>query len=207
MDEERIVHEEYKIWKKNCPLLYDVVVTNALVWPSLTCQWLPEKKVLPGSKFAELFAAYANKQDDGTYGSELDALRAVLSRDDKSPTVEEQSIAAQEMKKLLPNFWPLFAPTAPHEDPWPQYEIQKRPPLTNMDGKVVFVAATLDPATTYEDTVNLARDMNSAVITRVGATHTSFGASKCVRDVVISVFAKELQLLSTTKPIVCEQGE
>jgi hypothetical protein len=179
---------------------------NAQTYPVLATA-INEALSGSGSKFAELFAAYANKQDDGTYGSELDALRAVLSRDDKSPTVEEQSIAAQEMKKLLPNFWPLFAPTAPHEDPWPQYEIQKRPPLTNMDGKVVFVAATLDPATTYEDTVNLARDMNSAVITRVGATHTSFGASKCVRDAVISVFAKELQLLSTTKPIVCEQGE
>ena len=179
---------------------------NAQTYPVLATA-INEALAGSGSKFAELFAAYANKQDDGTYGSELDALRAVLSRDDKSPTVEEQSIAAQEMKKLLPNFWPLFAPTAPHEDPWPQYKIQERPPLTNMDGKVVFVAATLDPATTYEDTVNLARDMNSAVITRVGATHTSFGASKCVKDAVISVFRGELQLLSTTKPIVCDQGE
>ena len=160
-----------------------------------------------GSKFAELFAAYANKQDDGTYGSELDALRAVLSRDEKSPTIEEQSRAAGEMKKLLPNLWPLFAPTAPHDDPWPQYAIKERPPLLNMDGKVVFVAATLDPATTYEDTVSLARDMSSAVITRVGATHTSFGASKCVRDTVIAVLTGGLELLSTTKPIVCEQGE
>ena len=40
--EERIVNEEYKIWKKNTPFLYDLVMTHALEWPSLTAQWLPE---------------------------------------------------------------------------------------------------------------------------------------------------------------------
>ena len=33
---------EYKIWKKNTPFLYDLVMTHALEWPSLTVQWLPE---------------------------------------------------------------------------------------------------------------------------------------------------------------------
>ena len=40
--EERVVNEEYKIWKKNTPFLYDMVMTHALEWPSLTSQWLPE---------------------------------------------------------------------------------------------------------------------------------------------------------------------
>ncbi|GAB4819128.1 hypothetical protein N2152v2_006174 [Parachlorella kessleri] len=40
---ERLVNEEYKIWKKNCPFLYDLVITHALEWPSLTVQWLPKK--------------------------------------------------------------------------------------------------------------------------------------------------------------------
>eukprot|EP00250_Pteridium_aquilinum_P013718 c21529_g1_i1 orf=300-1274(-) len=39
--EERQVNEEYKIWKKNTPFLYDLVITHALEWPSLTVQWLP----------------------------------------------------------------------------------------------------------------------------------------------------------------------
>lgn len=29
------------MWKKNSPYLYDLVMTSALEWPSLTCQWLP----------------------------------------------------------------------------------------------------------------------------------------------------------------------
>lgn len=41
--EERLVNEEYKIWKKNTPFLYDLVITHALEWPSLTVQWLPDK--------------------------------------------------------------------------------------------------------------------------------------------------------------------
>ena len=40
-EQERLISEEYKIWKKNTPFLYDLVVTKALEWPALTCQWLP----------------------------------------------------------------------------------------------------------------------------------------------------------------------
>lgn len=37
------VSEEYKIWKKNAPFLYDLVITHILEWPSLTCCWVPER--------------------------------------------------------------------------------------------------------------------------------------------------------------------
>jgi len=40
--EERLINEEYKIWKKNTPFLYDLLMTHALEWPSLTVQWLPD---------------------------------------------------------------------------------------------------------------------------------------------------------------------
>ena len=42
---ERLINEEYKIWKKNTPFLYDLVITKALEWPSLTCQWLPVRSM------------------------------------------------------------------------------------------------------------------------------------------------------------------
>ena len=44
--QERMIDAEYKIWKKNTPFLYDFVLTHSLEWPSLTCQWLPNKRVL-----------------------------------------------------------------------------------------------------------------------------------------------------------------
>ncbi len=40
----RLLNEEYKIWKKNTPFLYDLVVAHALEWPSLTVEWLPVKE-------------------------------------------------------------------------------------------------------------------------------------------------------------------
>ena len=51
--EERMVAEEYKIWKKNTPFLYDLVVTHALEWPSLTVQWLPDRVEDPGKDYSK----------------------------------------------------------------------------------------------------------------------------------------------------------
>ena len=40
--EDQARAEAYRIWKKNTPFLYDMVVTHSLEWPSLSVQWLPE---------------------------------------------------------------------------------------------------------------------------------------------------------------------
>lgn len=39
--EEKVINEEYKIWKRNAPFLYNLAITHALEWPSLTAEWLP----------------------------------------------------------------------------------------------------------------------------------------------------------------------
>ena len=51
--EERMIDAEYKIWKKNTPYLYDFVLTHSLEWPSLTCQWLPTVRSVPGDHATE----------------------------------------------------------------------------------------------------------------------------------------------------------
>lgn len=50
--DERLINEEYKIWKKNTPFLYDLCITKALEWPSLTCQWLPFKRENTSSDYS-----------------------------------------------------------------------------------------------------------------------------------------------------------
>ncbi|KAF7684333.1 Histone acetyltransferase type B subunit 2 [Astathelohania contejeani] len=40
--DQKIINEEYKIWRKNVPYLYDMVLTHSLQWPSLSIQWFPE---------------------------------------------------------------------------------------------------------------------------------------------------------------------
>jgi histone-binding protein RBBP4 len=49
---EQQVNEEYKIWKKNTPFLYDLVLTHALEWPSLTLQWLPDNRKPPNKDYS-----------------------------------------------------------------------------------------------------------------------------------------------------------
>lgn len=47
VEELSVVEEEYKVWKKNTPFLYDLVISRALEWPSLTIQWLPTVQSSP----------------------------------------------------------------------------------------------------------------------------------------------------------------
>ncbi len=41
--EEMRVEEEYKLWKKHVPYLYDTLYSHATVWPALTIEWMPTK--------------------------------------------------------------------------------------------------------------------------------------------------------------------
>ena len=52
INDEKIINEEYKIWKKNAPFLYDLVVTHALVWPTLSVQWFPDVESDPSKDYS-----------------------------------------------------------------------------------------------------------------------------------------------------------
>ncbi|KAH3679321.1 hypothetical protein WICMUC_001061 [Wickerhamomyces mucosus] len=41
-EKELTIEEEYKLWKKNCPFMYEFVSEALLKWPSLSVQWLPD---------------------------------------------------------------------------------------------------------------------------------------------------------------------
>ncbi|KAF2021391.1 WD40 repeat-like protein [Aaosphaeria arxii CBS 175.79] len=51
--EQKVINEEYKIWKKNSVFLYDLMYGRALEWPSLTAQWLPDKKPIEGTNMSQ----------------------------------------------------------------------------------------------------------------------------------------------------------
>ncbi|WPG98290.1 nucleosome remodeling complex, CAF-I subunit, protein [Acrodontium crateriforme] len=46
--QNKLINEEYKIWKKNSVFLYDIMFSRALEWPTLTTQWLPDVRDVPG---------------------------------------------------------------------------------------------------------------------------------------------------------------
>lgn len=67
--EERLVNEEYKIWKKNSPFLYDLVITHALEWPSLTVQWMPDRNEPEGKDYSvqELILGTHTSENEPNY--------------------------------------------------------------------------------------------------------------------------------------------
>eukprot|EP00193_Tetraselmis_chui_P011008 CAMPEP_0177788412 /NCGR_PEP_ID=MMETSP0491_2-20121128/22101_1 /TAXON_ID=63592 /ORGANISM="Tetraselmis chuii, Strain PLY429" /LENGTH=36 /DNA_ID= /DNA_START= /DNA_END= /DNA_ORIENTATION= len=36
MEDEEQLQQDYAIWKKNAPFLYDLLIAHSLTWPSLT---------------------------------------------------------------------------------------------------------------------------------------------------------------------------
>ena len=69
-EEETDNEKEHKIWKKNAPYLYDVLITWGLDWPSLCVNWLPKVDYLKERPF------YLQKIVLGTHtsGQEADYL-------------------------------------------------------------------------------------------------------------------------------------
>ena len=58
--------EQYKTWKKNCPLLYDVMISHTLEWPSLTFEWFPEYARSPADDYIThrfLAGTFTNNQE------------------------------------------------------------------------------------------------------------------------------------------------
>ncbi|KIW98616.1 uncharacterized protein Z519_00277 [Cladophialophora bantiana CBS 173.52] len=51
--EQKIINEEYKTWKKNAPFLYDMILSTALDWPTLTTQWFPDVAAVPDTNYSK----------------------------------------------------------------------------------------------------------------------------------------------------------
>ncbi|XP_072186451.1 histone-binding protein RBBP7 isoform X1 [Excalfactoria chinensis] len=87
--EERIISEEYKIWKKNTPFLYDLVMTHALEWPSLTVQWLPDVSRPEGKDYALHWLVLGTHTSDEQ--NHLVVARVQIPNDDQFDTSQYDS--------------------------------------------------------------------------------------------------------------------
>ncbi|KAJ2160904.1 Histone acetyltransferase type B subunit 2 [Coemansia sp. RSA 552] len=82
--EEKVINEEYKTWKKNSPFLYDLLVTHALEWPSLTLQWFPDIERPEGKDYTvqRLLLGTHTSDNEQNY---LQIAQVQVPRDDVSP--------------------------------------------------------------------------------------------------------------------------
>lgn len=82
------VEEEFTVWKKNTPFLYDLIVSHPLEWPSLTVHWVPS----PPQPYSADPTFAVHKFVLGTHTSEdfpnfLMIADAVLPTKDSEPNV------------------------------------------------------------------------------------------------------------------------
>ncbi len=64
-EDEQVIQDEYRLWKKNTPFLYDTVLTHCLTWPSLTCEWLPTKHDPAGTDYSNHQLILGTQTADG----------------------------------------------------------------------------------------------------------------------------------------------
>ncbi|EMG47594.1 HAT2 Histone acetyltransferase type B subunit 2 [Candida maltosa Xu316] len=103
--QEKIVNEEFKIWKKTVPLLYDFVHTFALDTPSLVFQWIPtyttsdadlEVKFLIGTNTI-------NKSDNYLKMGSITLPSTLETNDDKTLPIPSENIDTSNFKII--NQW------------------------------------------------------------------------------------------------------
>ena len=93
-NEEQGPEEEYSVWKKNSPFLYDFLVSHPLEWPSLTTQWLPR---------SSSSAASVERIILGTHTSG-DAPNFLMIADVQMPSPESpSSIPTVKLSQLIPH--------------------------------------------------------------------------------------------------------
>ena len=64
-EDTKAIEAEYRVWKKNSPFLYDILLSAELEWPSLTLQWLPDRQAHPDKDFVTQ-RLLLGTQTDGT---------------------------------------------------------------------------------------------------------------------------------------------
>ena len=140
---EGIIQEEYKIWKKNSPFLYDTVMTTSLEWPSLTCQWLPDMKV-------------RGEDGTGTHSSFGDGFRlaghslGTNTRLHRTPLSSLHSLPATVLPSTLTHTPPsLFPPSLcpPCPCPCPPPHTTHRPSKARSTTSIPSSSAPTRPAT------------------------------------------------------------
>ena len=94
-EDEQAIQDEYRLWKKNTPFLYDTVLTHCLTWPSLTCEWLPDKSEPSGSDYSVQKLILGTQTADGNDNHLLIA-SVKLPRDDMEVDVAKFDESAQD---------------------------------------------------------------------------------------------------------------
>jgi pimeloyl-ACP methyl ester carboxylesterase len=163
-------------------------------WKFLTSGLLGLQRQNDAGDLLVLADEYDGRDSDGHYNNGQDAFNAVRCVDNQTPT--DPAVWAdidKRTRELAPfqsygqftgyaprdicAFWPVPATSAPHP-------ASPAPP-----GSVVVVSTTHDPATPFESGVNLAKQLDAALVTFDGTQHTAvFNGDECIDSAIVKYF-------------------
>ncbi|MFC5434647.1 alpha/beta hydrolase [Microbacterium suwonense] len=141
----------------------------------------------PSVMFA-LADSYNSRNPDGSYAD--NTAEAFMAYNCMDYPVEDDQATEDAAMKVLEAKAPTFAPYWQGPDPcevWPYPPVGVREPITaSGSGPIVVVGTTNDPATPYEWSVSLAKQLqNGVLVTRVGEGHTGYNkGNSCVDQAV-----------------------
>lgn len=162
-------------------------------------------KAMKSGDGSELLAGadqYNGRDPDGHYSTEQDGLIAVRCADFTTPTPDaaEVQTAYNQLKSGASILNSELAPSdlaQPLCANWP-FQTQEKPHTIKAQGSdtILVIGTTGDPATPYQNAVNLANGFaNARLLTRVGTGHAAFGSGN-----VCAQSAMEAYLVSGTLP-------
>lgn len=165
-------------------LSYNDAITAAIqamyseqLWP-LLLNGLKELKNGEGETLLRLADAYFDRDDQGNYSTITDAFSAVHCVDDPRLTDKNALLETAKQYKAAAPFLDDGNPPGAALDScafWPAPVTGRtEPPKAEGIPPLLVISTTGDPATPYEAGVNLAKALNSRLLTYEGVQHTVF---------------------------------
>ena len=153
-------------------------------WPQLEAA-LKSAQLGDGSGLLSLYDQYYQRQDDGTYGNELEAFLAISCLDDPGATsVDEVDANVKDFVAIAPRLGANFA-YGYSCALWPIPQAPRVEITGKGAGPIVVVGTTGDAATPLESTRKMAKKLEQGILIVVSANqHTGYGANSCVTKAV-----------------------
>lgn len=142
---------------------------------------------------------YLGRDPEGRYPNVEDVISAVHCVDDTySPDPAVWADVNRQARELSPfDSYGQFTGFAPRPDCvfWPvKPASEAKPPVSPGPGKVVVVSTTGDPATPYQNGVDVAAQLGAPLITYDGEQHTvAFTGVECIDGPLIAFFVDRVQ--------------
>ena len=149
-------------------------------WPQLS-EALSAAQLGDGKGILQLYDDYYQRNEDGTYGNELEAFLAISCLDDPGATsTEEVDSHIEDFIAAAPRLGGNFA-YGYSCALWPVKQAAKVDITGKGAGPIVVVGTTGDAATPLSSTRKMAQGLEQGILIVVDANqHTGYGANSCV---------------------------